>query len=162
MGELVLEMARTYHVKRKSEFFYDALFFPLLKARCRNALRQDKLKLRPGQKRSQRIDFRFGKNSFSPALELTHGNRQGGLCPSPNDSELQKLCRLKKAQVRYLLLLDTSTRLAPYTQEELNSQYTDWKLGRGRFTRRTVRVIYVRPGHSFNFLWRAKRKNGAA
>lgn len=161
MGELVLAMSRTYYVKRKSEFFYDALFFPLLKARCRDAFRQEKLKIRPGQRRPQRIDFRFGGNSFSPALELAHGNIHGGLGPSSNDSELQKLCRLKNATMRYLLLLDTATRLEPFDRSDLKAKYDAWTIGPGQFARRAVRVIYVRDGHSFNFIWRAKRKRAA-
>ena len=156
LGVLLLAMAKTYHVKKKGEFFYDALFFPLLKARCQSASRQEKLKLRPGQKRRQRLDFRLGGGSFSPALELAHGSRRGGLGPSSNESELQKLCRQKNAQMRYLLLLDTS-KYDPYTKDELRAQYSGWNLGPGRFARRPVRVIYARVGHSFHFKWKASK-----
>jgi hypothetical protein len=156
LGETVREMAQAYSIKRKGEFFYDALLFGLLRARYPNASRQLKLRMRPGQARAQRIDFRLGGTNPT-VIELAHGSRRMGLGPSSNRSELQKLCRQRKARTRFLLLSDTSDKLPAVNKEDLQSRYKAWNPGRGRFDRLTVQVIYARRDHSFVFPWKARK-----
>ena len=156
IGETVLSMAESYSIKKKGEFFYDALLYGVLHERFPSVGRQLKLKKRPGQKRSQRIDFRVGGTNPT-VIELAHGSRRAGLTPSRNRSELEKLCRHHKAQTRFLLLLDP-TKLPPFRPTELKGLYRGWSPGPGRFARLPVTVIYVRTGHSFAFTWKAKAK----
>lgn len=151
-------MARDYAVKKKGEFFYDTLLYGLLRAKYPNVSRQVKLRLRPGQERAQRIDFRLG-GSNPTAIELAHGTKRGGLRPSSNASELQKLCRQRKARTRFLLLLDTAERIEPFTRQELTAEYRAWLPGRGRFERWPVQVVYARlNGDSFVFQWKARKR----
>lgn len=157
LGERVILLAQEYKIRKRGEMFYDALLFSMLSVAYPSVERQHPLKKRPGQKRSQRIDFRLG-GANPVVVELACRSRRSFLHPSGNRSELQKLTRQRRAKTRFLLLLDPS-RFPALTQTRLIDSYRSWNPGSGRFERLPVRVLYVRPGHSFDFVWRARRRS---
>jgi hypothetical protein len=111
---------------------------------------------------SPRIDFRFGDrpHGANPCVfELAvRGHSRGNpLSAGPNKPELKKLSRFPKQQAnggRVLLLLDLEQR--PVAQKKLQRGYNAYKLGPGRFTCHSVRVLYVHRDDHYSFLWRPR------
>lgn len=156
LAEEAIKLGQKYSVRKKSELFFDPIVFTLLAERHGPAKRQIRLKLLSGQKRRQRIDFRLG-GSAPVVIEMACRSHGGELSPSYNRSELKKLTRQKKASTRYLLLMDP-TKLRPLDKNSLLKDYKCWNPGPGQFPRLPVRVVYAKPDHSFDFLWRAKKR----
>lgn len=156
IAERAIVIRSGYTGLRRGELFLDAILNGLLDGRFGAVHRQDRLQLRKGQRRQQRIDFRIGGNS-PVVIEIACRSFGGELAPSQNRSELQKLTRHRMVATRYLLLLDP-TKHSPLKKAVLQQLYRDWNPGPGRFDRLPVRVIYARsPQQSFNFLWRGRR-----
>lgn len=151
IGERVVDLAKSYKIKRKSEFFYDALLCGYLAASYPSVSRQMRI-YRRHQAHPLRIDFRVGGTNPT-VLELAVRYANGaGLFAQANTDELQKLTRLKKPKTRFLLLLDPTTCM-PLSRESLEEEYERVNRGPGRFQAQPVRVVYARAGHSFNFGW---------
>ena len=152
-AEGAIAIGRKYAVRRRGELFYDAILFAVLHERHGPIVRQWKLPLLCNQARAKRIDFKE-RRQRGAVVEFAVRARTGAeLSASQNRSELRKLLRAKSARIRILLLLDPSARPA-LTSSALRQQYRRLNLGRGRFNRLAVRVVYVRPGFSFHFTWR--------
>jgi len=100
-----------------------------------------------------RIDFK--QPGFNPVViefavrTQAHLNEVYG---SQNEDELRKLAKQVKMSARYLLLLDLSGK-DPLTQDQLQKSYNGINAGRGRFPRKSVRVVYVHPEENHHFLW---------
>jgi hypothetical protein len=77
------------------------------------------------------------------------------LFAASNQSELRKLARVQQneAHARYLLLLDLSDA-GPITFPKLKPGYNVLNAGRGNFSRRSVRIIYIHADMDYHFLWR--------
>lgn len=103
---------------------------------------------------TKRIDYRSGGHN-PVVIEFAVRPPQGGghLYGSQNQSELAKLTRVPqtKARTRVLLLLDLSRYLI--AEEQLKPTYDSLNAGRGRFARKSVRVVYVNEEASYDFLW---------
>ena len=84
----------------------------------------------------------FKQKGVNPVyIELVCRQHGGELYGSQNRSELTKLCKLTSASMRYLILLD-STRFPPHEETKLRDSYLAVKPYRGKFARRSVRVMY--------------------
>lgn len=104
-----------------------------------------------------RIDFRHGGPN-PDAIELVvrfYGTEHYG---NMNADELRKLSRIPFSRARkcILLILDASGQKAT-PKENLRSSYSRVRLGRGRFHRREVTVMYVHPKTEYNFRWNPYR-----
>jgi hypothetical protein len=148
-----MDIASKYSRPHKTEFFFDPIFFALLKERGFGRItRQYGLARLPRQQRMSRIDYYVG--GYTPVLiELACRAQGGELMPKCNGSELRKLIRKAKARTRFLLLLDPTDHPA-HKREKLKRQYDAWKPGKGNFMRLPVRVVYVRPDETFHFMWK--------
>jgi hypothetical protein len=101
----------------------------------------------------KRIDFRHGGSNpdFIELVVRYHGVETGR---TQIESELQKLCRIPyaKARRRYLLILDFWGN-RPMSEARMEERYNEFGAGPGNFGRNSVRVVYVHPEESFDFLW---------
>ena len=136
------------------EMLLDPVLYGYLQGRFGHITRQHHV--RPaGSSRPRRIDFRSGtSNPVVIEFAVRPPSGVGSLTGSQNRSELQKLCRVRQsaARLRVLLLIDLFSR--PMTFDGLKETYDSENSGPGRFTRHSVRVIYVHRGRQFDFLWR--------
>jgi len=152
-AEELLEMVTHYKsLKRRGELGADLLLYGLLQGRFGHMTRQHPVKL-------GRIDFRYGA-SAPVVIELVHRGRRdprAGLFASQNRSEIRKLTRVTNttARTRILLLIDRSSDSIP--RRNLKPSYDATNAGRGRFTRHSIRVIYVSRTNSYNFIWCQRR-----
>jgi hypothetical protein len=112
---------------------------------------------------SRKIDFRFGDwpHGANPCVvELAVRKSEGGpqLLGGQNRSELEKLSRYPatKAQTRVLLLLDLGHQ--PIAQSSLEPGYKAVTLGRGKFQRLSVQILYVHRELFYAFSWKASSK----
>ncbi len=145
-------LGSAFSTRRKGELFYDAILFALLTARHGRFARQWKLPVLANQSRPVRIDYKE-RHKKGAVIEFAVRSKTGTeLLPSQNRSELRKLLRAGGARVRFLLLLDPSRRPA-HSRTDTQNRFRAIRLGRGRLSRRPVRVVYARAGHSFHFVW---------
>lgn len=151
-GLTVIDLASQYKGEPKREMGVDGLLFGVLYCMAGVNQRQFKVYQR-GRQRALRIDFAKGWNSPSSVIEFacrTKGrNEHYG---SQNEDELRKLARRIRPNTRFLLLLDMSKN-RPTPMDSLKATYDGINAGRGRFHRRSVRVIYVHPDEQYHFLW---------
>lgn len=98
-----------------------------------------------------RIDFRYGGTNpaFIELVVRRHGNEHN---QSQNKKEIRKLCRVKNAKQRYLLIVDL-TENNPLTVEKLREQYKKAGPGSGRSYNKPIMVVYVHQEDSFHFRW---------
>jgi hypothetical protein len=107
------------------------------------------------------VDFAFGDKPYGTnrcVFELAVRGMEGisPLSISQNKAELRKLSRFPATRAnggRYLLLLDLHHN--PIPQVRLQNQYEGFLLGRGKFARRSVSVVYVHRDVQYRFIWRA-------
>ena len=153
LGCYAIALGALYSVKKKGELFYDGFFFTLLRERHGKFVRQWKLPVLMNQKRAVRIDFKEShKNGavFEFACRAKAGTELGA---AQNRSEIRKLLRASAARMRVLILFDPCSR-DPLPKKKVAKEYSALALGKGRRNRLPIRVIYVRPEHSFDFVWR--------
>lgn len=104
-----------------------------------------------------RIDFRFdGAASTVFEVAVRDSQHQGQAYGPPNRAELHKLCRETSAWTRALLLIDLSDT-SPLDEGRLRESYGNVAGPRGGGSREAVRVIYVHPDQTYDFLWRPWR-----
>lgn len=158
-GTTLIELSRDYSRAPNKERLLDIALYGYLRGRFRSVSRQHPVKVF-GAAKPRRIDFR--KNGTNPVvLEFVVRPPTGGaqLYGSQNCSELRKLTRVCIAALRALLLVDLhSTSIA---KGQLRASYAKINAGRGRFTRKAVRVIYVHRDETYHFVWRPLAKNNA-
>lgn len=136
------------------EMLLDPVVYAYFDARFGHFQRQYHVRLH-GKARPKRIDFRYG-TSNPVVMEIAARPPAGRseLYGNSNRDELNKLTRVvtSQARKRVLLLIDRAPR--PIRAENLKPSYDQIVTTRGRFARHSVRVIYVHPDLSYNFLWR--------
>jgi hypothetical protein len=140
------------------ELVADLLVYGFLRGRYLRVTRQHAVgALRPGAKKRQQIDFRYGTHN-PRVIEFAFCARKGAtqLYGSQNRDELAKLTRCNAA-LRCLLLIDLRSK-GPLLEEALRATYAKIGAGSGKFKRRTVRIIYAHvDGHSYDFQWRPSK-----
>ena len=108
------------------------------------------------------IDFGFGDKPFGGnrcVFELAARGTEtgaGALSISQNTWEIRKLSRFPSAQAnggRILLLVDLHS--SPIEKNQLETGYEKFQLGRGKFERNSVSVLYVHRDLHYRFIWRA-------
>jgi len=152
LGRDAIALGARYSVGKKGELFFDGIVFTLLSERHGRFVRQWKLPVLKNQKRAVRIDFKE-RHKNGAVIEFASRAKAGTeLGATQNRSEIRKLLRASAARMRVLLLLDPSSR-PPLQRSELAEEYQSLPLGKGRRNQFAIRVIYVRAGHGFNFVW---------
>jgi len=153
----ILELADHYSGVPHREMTIDRLAYGVLHERF-SVARQVSVGIRTASGRHRRVDFK--QSGLNPVfIELAcrgqHGNE---LHPSMNRAELTKLCKLTRASMRYLLLIDP-TAFPPHHVDGLPESYNRVRPYPGRFVRRAVRVMYFhgRTREHVEFLWRPWR-----
>jgi hypothetical protein len=141
---------------KKNERAIDAVFLAYLRGCGLKVARQHHIWMY-GTSKPQRIDYRVAGNPRS-VIELAVRPPQGRyeLDADSNHTELKKLARVTQgdAHMRYLVLLDLSTKYAPIDRATLEADYGGLNAGRGKFTRNPVRVIYAHAaGGEYHFPW---------
>ena len=151
VGEEVLRLRDGYHNPPKGERAVDVLLFGYLSGRFSNVRRQHGVYLY-GSNTPKRIDFRLGGTN-PVVLELAVRPANGGshLSGPNNQTELNKLCRVKEAKLRALLLIDLADQ--NWLRDKLKATYDALHAGPGNFERKAVQVIYVHRHNRFNFKW---------
>lgn len=153
IGQDIARLVGDYHGGPTREMLIDPALYAYLRATGRRVDRQHHAHL-PGAKRPARIDFRVGGSNpvlIEFAVRPPHG--MGELYGSQNRSELHKLCRFSntQAKLRALLLIDLAP--TPLAQRALEATYDAVHAGPGRFTRYSVKVIYVHAHTTYAFKW---------
>lgn len=153
IGAKVLELLDQYHNPPHKELLLDSILFAYLSGRYSGVARQHYVYFY-GTTKPHRIDFRFGgSNPAVLELAVRKPGGSGGLSGSPNQKELNKLCRVRRSQARMsaLLLLDLAQE--PLKKVSLKKSYEQLHAGPGKFERRSVRVIYVHRKIAYSFSW---------
>lgn len=149
----VIDILGEYHNAPHREMLIDPVLFAYLRGKYPSVERQHYV-YRYGSHRPQRIDFRSGGHN-PVVLEFAVRPATGGgtLAGSQNVSELRKLCRVSRTSARLRALLLVDLFHSPLDKSALQDSYCQINAGRGKFTRSSVRVIYVHAEMSFNFCW---------
>lgn len=107
----------------------------------------------PVRGRAGRIDFRVGGNNPVVFELAVRTPETGNLGVGSNKPELRKLSRVPqaKARVRALLLLDLKNE--PVNFEMLRERYQAYHLGKGKFDREPVSVVYAHATTQHRFIW---------
>lgn len=148
----VIDLLGHYPYWPSDEREVDKILYAYLSGRFGNASRQWSVNLSGGTR--GRIDFRTGGPNPLVAELAVRTSQGGNLSVGANRSELSKLSRVPstEARVRVLLLLDLTVTPLNYTR--LKQGYADHWLGRGRFVRQPVSVVYAcRSQPPQRFIW---------
>ena len=152
-GREIISIVGDYTKQPHREMLIDPILYGYLKGRFTSIARQHHVRVY-GSNRPRRIDFRKG-GSNPVVLELAVRPPTGGghLLGGQNVSELRKLCKVSKTQARLraLLLIDLYARY--YLRDDLKASFDAINAGPGKFTRSSVRVVYVHRRNAFNFAW---------
>jgi hypothetical protein len=104
--------------------------------------------------KNRRIDFRCkGTNPANLEWAVRPAVNGGQLSAKSNSAEIKKLSRTTKAR-RYLLLVDLTPPHLARLKSDLKAEYDTIRLGRGKYARHSVTVVYVHRTVRFKFLWR--------
>ena len=151
-SKVIVDLASHYKGAPHREMRVDGLVYGVLHTKF-GVKRQHQVHTSVPKARPDRIDFKQnGKNAVViefAVRTLSHLNEAYG---SQNRSELKKLAKQTNMSARYLLLLDLSGRAA-IARDQLKRTYDRLNAGRGKFPRKSVRVLYVHPDLSYHFLW---------
>lgn len=141
------------------ELTADLLVYGFLRGRFVKVKRQHSVGKAKGKgKKRRQIDYRFGTTNPT-VLEFAFRPRGGTvqLYGSQNTPELQKLTKVRSASVRALLLVDLHSG-GPIDEDRLRATYDKLNAGRGRFERRSVRVVYAHAnGTVYDFPWKPSK-----
>jgi hypothetical protein len=156
-GRAVLKLLALYKGPqvRKNERAIDPVVMSYLRGAGYSVSRQHQVWMY-GSTKPHRIDFRVAGNPRS-VLELAVREAEGiqQLSAATNHDELKKLARVKQneAHMRYLLLLDMSSKRGPIPKADLEAEYDGLNAGKGKFTRNPVRVVYIHATDEYDFRW---------
>jgi hypothetical protein len=159
IGETVRCLCHDYATREKGELPTDRILYGYLRGRfpkvqLRRQFRQKRIE--NGKTSIKKIDFHLGSKSAGTFIELVVRRAGEEWRHGSNNSELNKLCRIKSPQAqRSLLILDVSNK-NPLQRAALKADYTGWKSTRGQFQRNNVCVTYVGDGTAFSFTLRIK------
>ena len=153
---VVVKLLKEYPSLPREERELDRILYAYFKGRYPNASRQKGVVFSGGTR--GRIDFRLG--GTNPAvIELAVRSQDGGnIGVGGNKPELGKLSRVPQAQakVRVLLLVDLNSR--PVSFQSLKNGYDAYHLGRGKFERQPVSVVYASLEEVHRFPWSPYRQ----
>jgi hypothetical protein len=160
IGEIVRRLCHDYATKGKGELPTDRVFYGYLrgrfpKAQLRRQFRQRRIE--NGKPSIKKIDFHLGSKSAGTFIELVVRRTGEEWRHGANDSELNKLCRIRSPQAQRSLLIIDITKKAPLERDKLKAEYKGWKSTRGQFQRNNVCVSYVGKGIAFSFTLRIKK-----
>jgi hypothetical protein len=149
IGRRAIRLADTLSWKKAGERWLHGVVLGLLEAKIGHM----QIEVQVGNSKS-RVDFRHG-GSNQAVIELAVRHHGPELYGPMNSSELRKLCKFtqSKAKRRVLLLLDPS-HLPPIEKSALQKSYNTVSSGRGRFSRKTVTIVYVHADTEYSFQWR--------
>lgn len=149
-----IKHCKSSHMQSIGETKLDPILYAYFLGKFNKVDRQYHCKL-PTSKKPSRIDFRIGGSN--PALiELVVRTKkaQSNLYGDQNKRELRKLGSIgnTKAKQRILLLIDLCK--TPIPKNKLKESYKKTHLGKGKFPRNSVRVIYVHANDKYDFCYK--------
>jgi hypothetical protein len=148
IGKAAIHLARRLPAEKQAERWFLPVIYGYAAGRFGHKFVRERLVS------SGRIDFRFtGSSPTVFEVAVRDPNHQIQAYGPGNRTELHKLCRETSAFSRTLLLIDLSGEAA-IPEKNLRKSYAAVTGPRGGGFRESVRVIYVHPKETYDFLWR--------
>lgn len=151
IGRAVIQLARRVTPNKRAERWFLPVIYGYVTGRFGHKFSRERVVT------GGRIDFRFnGAASTVFEVAVRDPVHQAQVYGPANRTELHKLCRESNAWTRALLLIDVSGEHA-IPEDNLRKSYDGVSSPRGGGYREPVRVVYVHPDETYDFLWRPWR-----